>query len=52
MKVIMMMYDSLNRRYLEPYGGTAVRTPNFNRLAKHSVRFDTCYAGSMPCMPA
>ncbi len=52
MKVIMMMYDSLNRRYLEPYGGKEVKTPNFSRLAEKSVRFDTCYAGSMPCMPA
>ena len=52
MKVVMVMYDSLSRRLLEPYGCSWVKTPNFSRLAKHSVRFDNNYIGSMPCMPA
>lgn len=52
MKAIMLMFDSLNRNLLEPYGGANARTPNFTRLAQHSVRFDNCYAGSLPCMPA
>ena len=52
MKAIMMMFDSLNRNLLEPYGCDWTKTPNFKRLAEHSVRFDTCYVGSMPCMPA
>ncbi|MHB0935407.1 MAG: sulfatase [Armatimonadota bacterium] len=52
MKAIMVMYDSLNRRMLEPYGCDWVRTPNFARLAERAVTFDTCYVGSMPCMPA
>jgi len=52
MKVIMVMFDSLNRHMLEPYGGNWVKTPNFRRLAERSVVFDTCYGGSMPCMPA
>ena len=52
MKAIMVMYDSLNRRMLSPYGGTAVPTPNFDRLAGRSVTFDCNYVGSMPCMPA
>ena len=52
MRVIMLMYDSLNRHYLEPYGATQVKTPNFQRLAKHSVQFEKNYAGSLPCMPA
>lgn len=51
MKAIMVMFDSLNRRYLEAYGGSAI-TPNFNRLAKKAAVFDCCYAGSLPCMPA
>ena len=33
MKAIMVMYDSLNRRMLEPYGCDRVHTPNFKRLA-------------------
>lgn len=52
MKVIMVMFDSLNRRMLEPYGCEWVQTPNFTRLAEKTVAFDNCYVGSMPCMPA
>ncbi|MBW2052483.1 MAG: sulfatase [Deltaproteobacteria bacterium] len=52
MKVIMVMYDSLNRRMLSPYGCDWVKTPNFQRLADRSVTFDNSYVGSMPCMPA
>jgi len=52
MKAIMVMFDSLNRRMLPPYGCDWVHAPNFNRLAENSVVFDNCYAGSLPCMPA
>lgn len=52
MKAIMIMYDSLNRKYLEPYGCSWTLTPNFSRLAQRCVQFENCYAGSMPCMPA
>jgi len=52
MKAIMVMFDSLNRRMLSPYGCDWVETPNFQRLAEHAVTFDNCYVGSMPCMPA
>ena len=52
MKVIFVLFDSLNRRSLECYGGTAVRTPNFQRLARRCVTFDNHYVGSLPCMPA
>lgn len=52
MKAIMIMFDSLNRRYLPPYGCEEVYAPNFQRLAEHSVCFDNCYIGSMPCIPA
>lgn len=53
MKAIMVMFDSLNRRFLEPYDTlTGTKTPNFVELARRTVQFDTCYVGSMPCMPA
>lgn len=52
MKAIMLMFDSLNRHYLEPYGCDRTITPNFTRLAEHTVRFEQCYAGSLPCIPA
>jgi len=52
MKAIMVMFDSLNRRMLQPYGCDWVHTPNFQRLAQGAVTFGNSYVGSMPCMPA
>ena len=52
MKAILLLFDSLNRHCLQPYGCDWTHTPNFLRLAAHSVQFDRCYAGSLPCMPA
>lgn len=52
MKAIMIMFDTLNRRMLPPYGNDWVHAPNFQRLAERTTQFDNCYVGSMPCMPA
>jgi len=52
MKAIMIMFDSLNRRLLPPYGCDWIQAPNFKRLASKTVTFDNCYVGSLPCMPA
>lgn len=52
MKTIFLLFDSLNLRYLQPYGNANVHCPNFERLAEHSITFDRCYTGSLPCMPA
>lgn len=52
MKVIMVMFDTLNRRFLEPYGCNETITPNFLRLAQRTAQFENCYAGSLPCIPA
>ncbi len=52
MKCIMVMYDSLNRHFLQPYGNDWVKTPNFQRLAERTVTFDQSWVCSMPCMPA
>jgi arylsulfatase A-like enzyme len=46
------MFDSLNKRFLPPYGCDWVHAPNFKRLSENTVIFDNCYAGSLPCMPA
>ena len=51
MKAVMLMFDTLTRNHLAPYGGDAI-TPNFTRLAQESAQFDRFYVGSMPCMPA
>ena len=52
MKAIMLMFDSLNRRMLSPYGCDWVRTPNFQRLTERCVTFEQSYIASAPCMPA
>ncbi len=52
MKAIFILFDSLSKNYLPPYGNDWVEAPNFKRLAERSVTFDQCYVGSMPCMPA
>ena len=52
MRAIMVMFDTLNRRMLSPYGCDWVKTPNFDRLAERTVTFQQSYAGSLPCMPA
>ena len=52
MKCVLVMYDTLRRDYLAPYGCAWTITPNFDRLARHSVVFDQSWVGSMPCMPA
>ena len=52
MKAIMVMFDTLNRRMLPPYGCDWMHAPNFERLAKRTVTYDNAYVASMPCMPA
>ena len=51
MKAIMVMFDSLNRHFLPPYGCEWVHAPNFERLSQRTILFENCYVGSMPCMP-
>ena len=52
MKAVMVMFDTLNRHMLPPYGCDWIHAPNFARLAERTVTFENCYVGSMPCMPA
>ena len=52
MKTVFVLFNSLNRHLLGAYGGTRFPTPNFDRLAARSRRFDRHYVGSLPCMPA
>lgn len=51
MKAIILLFDSLNKHYLPPYGDTITRAPNFQRLAARCATFNNSYVGSMPCMP-
>jgi arylsulfatase A-like enzyme len=47
----MLMFDTLNRRMLPPYGCEWTHAPNFERLAEKTVVFENSYVASMPCMP-
>ena len=40
MKAVVVMFDSLNRHLLSPYGCDWTHTPNFKRLAERTVTFD------------
>ena len=53
MKTVFVLFDSLNRHMLGPYGGTTVPTPNFDRLAERTPglrpplrRLDALHAGA------
>ena len=52
MRTVFLMFDTLNRLSLGPYGAKHINTPNFDRLAARSVTFDKHYVGSLPCIPA
>ena len=52
MRAVFVLFDSLNRHLLGPYGGTRIATPNFDRLAARTTTLDKHYVGSLPCMPA
>ena len=52
MKAIVILFDTLCRRFLPSYGNEQITTPNMVRLAEKSVVFDNHWIGSAPCMPA
>ncbi|MCR4950693.1 MAG: sulfatase-like hydrolase/transferase [Solobacterium sp.] len=52
MRTIMVMFDTLTRKYLPNYGNDWVSAPNFKRLQEHCTQFSSFYSGSLPCMPA
>ncbi|MHA2035322.1 MAG: sulfatase [Promethearchaeota archaeon] len=52
MKVIFILFDTLNKHFLPPYRNNWVHAPNFKRLAEKTVIFDNCYCGSLMCIPA
>lgn len=52
MRLVYILFDSLNRQALSCYGGKSIETPAFDRLAKRCSTFENHYVGSLPCMPA
>jgi len=51
-RAIVILLDSLNRHLLGAYGGREFDTPHLDRFARGALRFETHYAGSLPCIPA
>lgn len=53
MRTILVLMDSLNRRFLKAYNpiGEGI-TPNIDAFSRESVIFDNHFIGSAPCMPA
>jgi arylsulfatase A-like enzyme len=52
MKAIVIMFDSLNRHTLPPYGCEWVHAPNFGRLVDRCVTFDKpMFAACPSCLP-
>ena len=51
-KAVVILLDSLNRHMLGCYGSKEFKTPNIDRLAAKSLRFQKHYTGSLPSMPA
>ena len=53
MRTVLILMDTLNRRFLKSYDENAEGiTPCMDAFAKEAVRFDNHFIASAPCMPA
>jgi len=50
--VIIILTDDLGYGDLGCYGGTTIKTPNLDRLARQGVRFTDFYASNSVCSPS
>lgn len=50
--VVIVYMDDLGYGDVGAYGATALKTPNFDRLAKEGIRFTQGYASSATCTPS
>ncbi|MEG1406604.1 MAG: sulfatase-like hydrolase/transferase [Ruthenibacterium sp.] len=50
--ILLIVTDQLTWRALPTYGNTFAHTPNIDRIAQNSVKFDTCYTACPLCQPA
>ena len=47
--ILFIMYDQLRYDYLSCAGHPHLKTPHFDRVASHGVRFSRCYVQSPVC---
>ncbi len=50
--IVLMFGDDLTWHDIGPYGASDVRTPNLDRLATESLKFDRAYSASPTCTPS
>ncbi len=50
--LVIFLTDDHSQADLSPYGGTALRTPNMQRLADAGLTFDNAYVASPTCAPS
>ncbi len=50
--IVVFLTDDHSQADLSPYGGTALRTPNMQRLADAGLTFTEAYAASPTCAPS
>ncbi len=50
--IVLFIGDDLTWRDIGPYGGADVRTPNLDKLAKESLKFNRVFAASPTCTPS
>lgn len=48
---LLVLVDQLYYKALPTYGNTYAKTPNIDRIAKNSVKFDHCYTACAMCQP-
>lgn len=52
MRLLYVDIDTLRADHLGCYGYHRRTSPNIDRLAAESVRFERCYASDLPCLPS
>jgi arylsulfatase A-like enzyme len=50
--IVLFIADDLTWHDVGPYGGTDVRTPHIDRLARESLKFEYAFAASPTCTPS
>jgi len=51
MNIIVLIIDTLRHDHIGANGNDWIHTPNMDRLARESWRFDRCYTASYPTIP-